>query len=198
MFVVESSNTVGSILKFTLVGEVMDRGQWRRQHLGLKPLGALVLGAISVAASAQTCAFPEILQIPSPTGASRSANTCSGDAAGSVLMCGGTQDRVGPVYVFHSTFTASRTFTTITLSGGAAGFDAVMFMTPTSGGCGANQETCNPSGDTGVGIATGDVPNGDWLIFVTAFGQNAPGACGPITISTDGSFPVALMNFTVS
>jgi hypothetical protein len=160
-------------------------------------LGAIVAGAVSMSVSAQTCASGDPWQ-PAAAGGSRSVDTCAGDNSGAALMCGGTQDRVGPVYVFHSVFSAGRTFTTISLSGAAAGFDPVMFMTPTAGGCGANQETCNPSGDTGFPIATADVPDGDWLIFVTAFGQNAPGTCGPITITSTGSFPVTLTNFTVS
>ena len=168
-----------------------------KNKLFVAALSAVAMGAVSMSVSAQTCASGDVWQPPA-AGDFRSVDTCTGDATGSALMCGGTQDRVGPVYVFHSNFSASRTFTTITLSGAAAGFDPVMFMTPAAGGCGANQETCNPSGDTGLGMATADVPNGDWLIFVTAFGQNAAGTCGPITITSDGSFPVTLTNFTVS
>jgi hypothetical protein len=168
-----------------------------KHKLMVAALGAIVASAISMSASAQTCAAPEGWQ-PPPGGDSRNVDTCAGDNTGAALMCGGTQDRSGPVYVFHSQFSAGRTFTTVTLSGAAAGFDPVMFMTPFAGGCGANQETCNPSGDTGFPIATADVPDGDWLIFVTSFGQNAPGTCGPITITSNGSFPVTLTNFTVS
>jgi hypothetical protein len=150
----------------------------------------------SMPVSAQTCMSPEAWR-PSPSGAARVVDTCAGDNSGAALMCGGTQDRVGPVYVLRATFASPRTFNTLTLSGGGAGFDPVMFMTPAAGGCGANQETCNPSGDTGFPIATNDVPDGDWLILVTAFGQNAPGTCGPVTLTSIGSFPVTLTEFTI-
>jgi len=32
---------------------------------------------------------------------------------------------------------------------------------------------------------------------VTAFGQNAPGTCGPVTLTSNGSFPVTLTEFTI-
>jgi hypothetical protein len=150
----------------------------------------------SMSVSAQTCAAPEAWR-PPPAGEARVVDTCNGDNSGAALMCGGTQDRVGPVYVFRATFAPPRTFTTLSLGGTSAGFDPVMFMTPTAGGCGANQETCNPSGDTGFPIATADVPDGDWLILVTAFGQNAPGTCGSVTLTSNGSYPVTLTEFTI-
>ena len=157
-----------------------------------------ILGAMcSTSAQAQTCASPASWQPPAPSGNQLQVDTCSGDDSGSALLCGGSYDRVGPVYVIRSIFATPRTFTTITLSGGAAGFDPVMFMTPTAGGCGANQETCFPSGDTGFPISTTDVPDGDWLILVTAFGQNLPGSCGSIALASNGSVPVTLTRFTV-
>ena len=157
---------------------------------------AALAACACMSASAQTCASPEAWR-PGPVGAALLVDTCDGDNSGAALMCAGVQDRVGPVYVFRSTFAPQRTFNILTLSGASAGFDPVMFMTPAAGGCGANQETCNPSGDTGFPIATVDVPDGDWLILVTAFGQNAPGTCGPVTLTTDGSYPVTLMQFSI-
>jgi hypothetical protein len=146
-------------------------------------------------ASAQTCTAPRPWQ-GSDDGISLALDTCDGDSTGAALMCGGTQDRVGPVYVLRSTINSNRGFTEIALSGAAPGFDPVMFMTPATGGCGANQETCFPSGDTGAPIRSADVPDGDWLILITAFGQNAPGTCGPVTL-TAGPLPVSLVRFTV-
>jgi hypothetical protein len=166
-----------------------------KHELMVSIFGVLAAGA-TMSASAQTCAAPEAWR-PPPAGDARAVDTCNGDDSGAALMCGGTQDRVGPVYVFRTTFAPQRTFTTVTISGGGAGFDPVMFMTPAAGGCGANQETCNPSGDTGFPIASADVPDGDWLILVTAFGQNAPGTCGPVALSSNGSSPVTLTGFTI-
>jgi hypothetical protein len=171
--------------------------------LVIATLGAVVATAVSASAFAQSCASPSAWQPPA-AGDSRTGNTClpaaggQGDDSGSALICGGLHDRKGPVYAFASTFSAGRTFTTLALSGGAAGFDPVMYMTPAAGGCGANQETCSPSGDAGVGIATADVPDGSWIIFVTAADIDNAGACGAFTLTSNGSFPVTLTNFTVS
>jgi len=155
---------------------------------------ALILGASVPAAHAQTCAAPETWQ-PPVAGQALVHTTCGGDTT-ATSYCAGNQSAPGPAYVFQSTFAAPRTFTSISLSGGAAGFDPVMYMSAVSGGCGTNA-ACGPSGDTGFPIATADVSNGDWFIIVTAASIDAGGACGAFTITTDGSYPVELRSFDV-
>lgn len=168
-----------------------------KRNLLVATLGALIAGAFSVSASAQTCVSPTVWQ-PGAAGGSApgTLNTCGGDTT-ATSYCAGNQSAQGPAVVFHSVFSASRTFTTITLGGGAAGFDPVMYMTAFASGCGTNA-ACGPSGDTGFPIATADVTDGDWYIIVTAAGIDNPAACGAFTLGTNGTFPVTLQNFTVS
>jgi hypothetical protein len=168
-----------------------------KRNLLVATLGALIAGAFSVSASAQTCASPLVWQ-PLAGGGSApgTLTTCGGDTT-ATSYCAGNQSAVGPAMVFHSTFSASRTFTAITLSGGAAGFDPVMYMTAFANGCGTNA-ACGPSGDTGFPIGTADVTDGDWYIIVTAAGIDAANSCGAFGLSTNGTFPVTLQNFTVS
>jgi hypothetical protein len=149
-------------------------------------------------ATAQTCASPVGWQPDPKFPPSLVIDTCTGDNSGASLICGGVHDRVGPMYVLRSTFVnANQTATQVTLSGGGPGFDPVMYMTSASGGCGANQETCFPSGDTGFPMSVVGIPDGDWLILVTAFDQNAPGSCGQVALGTNGSFPVTLEHFSI-
>jgi hypothetical protein len=160
-------------------------------------LAFVLIVAASAPVYAQTCASPDAWQ-PTGWGDSWGFDTCTGDTSGASLMCGGVHDRVGPVYVALSHFNSNRQFSRITLAGATAGFDPVMYMTSAAGGCGANQEGCFPSGDTGSPMHSADIPNGDWLILVTAFEQNTPGSCGFVTLTSDGPFtPVTLQRFTV-
>jgi len=167
-----------------------------KRNLLVATMGALVAGFASMSVSAQTCAGPQAWQPPAAGEALNGLTTCGGDTT-ATAYCAGNQSAPGPAYVFQSTFAASRTFTNISLSGGAAGFDPVMYMSAVSGGCGTNA-ACGPSGDTGFPIATADVSDGDWFIIVTAASIDAAGACGAFNISSNGSFPVTLTNFTVS
>jgi len=157
---------------------------------------AVLLVTASSGLHAQTCVSPQIWQPPpEPFQPTLVATTCGGDTT-ATAYCAGNQSAPGPAYVFHSTFAANRTFTTIALSGGAAGFDPVMYMSAFASGCGTNA-ACGPSGDTGFPIASADVSDGDWYIIVTAASIDAAGACGSFGISSNGSFPVTLTNFTV-
>lgn len=143
----------------------------------------------------QTCAAPATAVWPSPGGATLSATTCGGDttAAG---YCAGNFDAPGPAFVIQSTFDATRTFSTLDLNGGGAGFDPVIYMTAVADGCGTNA-ACGPTGDATVDVLTGDVPDGDWFIIVTAATVNGPGACGTFDLLSDGSLPIELQSFDI-
>ncbi len=163
-----------------------------KRNLLVASLGALTLGAMfSMSATAQTCAAPSAWQPPA-AGSSVTGTTCGGDttAAG---YCAGNADAPGPAYVLQSTFATGRTFNTITL-GGVSGYDGVMYVATTCGTNGA----CTASGDTGLGITTANVPDGTYFVIVTAATFDTAGQCGPFTISSDGSFPVTLQDFSVS
>ncbi|KAB2901575.1 MAG: hypothetical protein F9K31_01425 [Dokdonella sp.] len=167
-----------------------------KKNLLAATLGAVVLGFVSMSASAQTCAGPQMWQPPVGGETISGVSTCGGDTT-ATAYCFGNQDAPGPAYVFQSNFSSGRTFTTISLTGGTPSFNPVMYMSAVSGGCGTNAP-CGPSGDSGFPIQTADVADGDWFIIVTAASIDSAGACGDFTITSNGSFPVTLTNFTVS
>ena len=158
-------------------------------------VASLAFGALfSLSAAAQTCGGAQSWQ-PPVGGDSVGGTTCGGDttAAG---YCGGNLDAPGPAFVLTSNFAASRTFANISLVGGA-GYDAVMYISADAAGCGTNA-ACTATGDTGAPIPSADVPDGTFFIVVTAATFDGAGSCGTFTISSDGTFPVTLQNFTVS
>lgn len=167
-----------------------------KHKLLVAAFGVVAACAVSASASAQTCASPQAWQPPA-AGGSLPGTTCGGDNTATNPFCGSAHARPGPIFVVRSTFNGGRTFNSITVSGATATFNPVLYFTAAAGGCGANQETCTISGGD-VPITSADVPDGDWLIMVSAADIDPDGACGNFTITSDGSFPVTLTNFTVS
>src|SRR5690606_21544357 len=151
-------------------------------------LASTMLLACAVPVMAQTCASPEPVLFPSAGGATLSGSTCGGDttAAG---YCAGNFDAPGPAFVFEATFDATRHFTHLDLNGGAAGFDPVVWMSLVAGGCGTNAP-CGTTGDSATDVLSADIPDGDWIIIITAATINGPGACGDFTLASDGNVPV--------
>lgn len=172
-----------------------------KRNLIVASLGALAMGALfSASAGAQTCASPLAWQPDASGQPVVSGTTCGGDTTAGGY-CGGNFDAPGPAYVIASTFASPHTATTITLAGGGAGFDPVVYFSAASAGCGTNA-ACGATTDTGTPInaadGTGDVQNGDWLIVVTAASIDGANACGNFTLTANGTFPVTLQDFTVS
>lgn len=172
-----------------------------KRNFVIASLGALAVGALfSVSASAQTCASPRAWQPDASGNPPISGTTCGGDTT-APGYCGGNFDAPGPAYVIKSTFAAGHTAQTLTLGGGAAGFDPVVYFSAASSPCGTNA-ACGATSDTATPVnvrdASGDVQNGDWFIVVTAASIDAAGACGPFTLTTNGTFPVSLQSFSVN
>lgn len=167
------------------------------KHIQLIPaFCALFIGASSVPATAQTCVSP-ILWPPAPAGGSiETHTTCGGDVT-ATSYCAGNQSAPGPAVVFHTVFASARTFTEISLSGGSSGLDPVMYMSAFADGCGTNA-ACGRSGDNAFPMSDADIPDGDWYLIVTAAGIDSAGACGFFGLSTNGSFPVVLQEFTIT
>lgn len=165
-----------------------------KRNLLVCSIGALALGTLfSLSATAQTCAAPGAWQPDASGSPTVSGTTCGGDTT-APGYCAGNLDAPGPAYVIQSNFAASRTFTTLSLTGGA-GYDAVMYVESTCGTNGA----CTATGDsTGGTIPSTDIPDGTFFIVISAATFDAPGACGTFTITSNGSFPVMLQDFTVS
>ena len=158
-------------------------------------VASTMLLACAAPLMAQTCASPASVAFPTLGGATMSGTTCGGDttAAG---YCAGNFDAPGPAFVFQATFDGTRTFTNLNLDGGAAGFDPVIYMSAVADGCGTNA-ACGPTGDSTVDVLTGNVPDGDWFIIITAATVNGPGACGPFTLASNGNLPVDLQSFDI-
>ncbi len=174
-----------------------------KRNLITASLGMLAVGALfSISASAQTCGGTGPLPWQPDAGGAPTINgdTCGGDTTAGGY-CAGNFDAPGPAYILASTFAAGHTATSVTLGGGGAGFDPVVYFTAASGGCGTNS-ACGATGDNTTPInvtdGSGDVSNGDWLIVVTAATIDGAGSCGAFSLTTNGTFPVTLQDFTVS
>lgn len=168
-----------------------------KRNLLVASLGALAMGALfSMSASAQTCAAPFPWQ-PNDAGTPDiiAATTCGQEANNGGGFCGGNFGAPGPAFVIQSTFAATRTFNNITIEN-VAGFGGAVYMSSVANGCGVNA-ACGPTGSPGAPIVTGDVQNGDWYIIVTAADFDGVGACGTFDLTTDGSFPVSLQDFSI-
>lgn len=166
-----------------------------KRNLLVATLGALAMGALfSMSASAQTCEAPFAWQPPT-TGDTISATTCGQEDENGGGFCGGNFGAPGPAYVIQSTFDGTRTFNNVTISD-VAGFGGAVYMSSVANGCGANA-ACGPTGSPGAPIPTADVQDGSWFIIVTAADFDGVGACGTFTLTSDGSFPVTLQDFSI-
>lgn len=144
-------------------------------------------------AIAQTCGAPGSWQ-PDDTGnPTLPGDTCTGsdDIA---LYCGALNSTGKLDAVYQVTFAAAGTATSVTVGGGAAGFDPIVAIY--SGGC-ATGDGCVASGEPSLAMDVTGVADGTYFLGVTAAPPNAAGACGAFELTANGSFPVALQNFSV-
>lgn len=168
-----------------------------KRTLVVASIGALALGGLlSFSASAQTCAAPNMWQPPAAGQTFTGLSTCGGQVNTDGLYCGGNFGAPGPAYVFQSTFSASGSYTNITISN-VTGFGGAVYVVPTSSVCGTGA-ACTATGAPGAPIPSSAIPAGTYYIYVTAADFDANGACGTFDFASDGSFPVTLQNFTVS
>jgi len=163
-----------------------------------------LLAMMSVTAHAQSCSAPITTWHPNTAGTpSFTANTCDpGMETGIVSVCQNANQAAGHAAVFQFTPQASGTFTTITISG-VSGFTAYVAVVPTSA-----TGACNGGGDTGACVTSGDtatplqhalIPNGvPYYLIVSNSNLDPSTACGPFTLTANGTLPVSLTNFTVS
>lgn len=161
----------------------------RYGHLAFWIGTSIAAGAASFDAGAQTCASPAGWP---PGGNTVSGTTCGGDTT-APGYCGGNLDAPGPAFVMAITIAPTTNFTEITLVGGS-GYDAVMYVSPASAGCGTNA-ACTATGDPGAPISSADIPVGSYYLIVTAATFDNVGACGTFTLASD--LPVVLQSFTV-
>ena len=147
------------------------------------------------AVMAQTCAAPGSWQPDASGQPALSGTTCGGAASDSVaLYCGSLNSTGKNDAVYQVNFANPHGATTVTLAGGAAGFDPVAFIY--SGAC-ASGDGCVASGDTGTAMAVDTVNPGTYFLAVSAAPPNAAGACGTFSLTANGTLPVALQNFSI-
>jgi hypothetical protein len=143
-------------------------------------------------ANAQTCAAPGSWN-PDATGAPPvNADLCVLPDSVS-LYCDFLDSAGKNDAIYQLTLPPAFTNTSISISGGAAGFNPVIFLY--TGTC-ANGNNCVQSGDTNNPLPLTGVTPGTYFLAATAAPSDATGACGTITMTTN-AVPVELQSFEV-
>ncbi|WP_395682530.1 hypothetical protein [Dokdonella sp.] len=149
------------------------------------------LGAGSV--NAQTCAAPGVWT-PSPSGAPALVmDLCSGSES-VALYCDFLDSAGKNDAVWQLSFAAGFTASQIAVSGGAAGFNPVIYLYSSTCASGSG---CVASGDTANPLPLAGVSPGSYFLAVTAASADASGACGAVILSTNGYVPVSLQAFSI-
>jgi hypothetical protein len=160
-----------------------------------KTLISLAILAVSPAAFAQTCGSPIPFNTPAG-GPTASGDTCT--ATDVVSLYCGAQDSVNKPDVIYSVNLAaagaSRTATSITISGAGAGFTPTIFLYTAA--C-ATGDGCQQTGEAGFPLDLTTVGAGTYTLAVSASQVDGPNACGTYTITANGTLPVSLKNFSV-
>ncbi len=157
-------------------------------------LALLVAGVLgSGAAFAQTCGAPGSWN-PDSTGAPPvTTDLCAGSDS-VALFCQFLDSSGKNDGIYQITLAAGFTATSISVNGGTATFNPVTYLY--SDAC-TTANACVQSGDAGTPLPlTGTTP-GTYFLAVTAAASDGAGACGQPQMSTDGTFPVSLQNFSV-
>jgi len=157
-------------------------------------LGLLIAGAFtSGAAMAQTCTTPGTWTPDAAGTPSVSSDLCAGSDS-VALYCDFLDSAGKNDAVWQVTFAAGFTATQITVTGGAAGFNPVIYMYTAACATGSG---CVQSGDSGTPIPLAGTAAGSYFLAASAASSDASGACGTVTLGTNGTFPVSLQSFTV-
>jgi hypothetical protein len=157
-------------------------------------LALLVAGVLgSGAAFAQTCAAPGSWT-PDATGAPPiNVDLCAGSDS-VALFCQFLDSSGKNDGIYQITFAAGFTATSISVSGGTATFNPVTYLY--SDTC-TTANACVQSGDAGTPLPLAGTAPGTYFLAVTAAASDGAGACGQPTMTTNGTFPVSLQNFSV-
>lgn len=157
-------------------------------------LGLLCAATLfSGAAMAQTCAAPSTWT-PDATG----APTVNADLCGATdevaaycdfLDSAGKNDAIWQINI-----AAGFTATSISVSGTAAGFNPVLYMYSSACAVGSG---CFETGSDGAPLQMAAAAPGAYFLGASAASSDAVGACGTVTLATNGTFPVALQSFSV-
>jgi hypothetical protein len=165
-----------------------------KRNILMSSICAAALAAVfSASAGAQTCAAPFVWQTDLAGNDPVSDTTC-GHETSLTGLCQAT-GAPGEAYIAQITVAAEGTFTAINFTGGA-GYTIATGLVPVSSGCG--DQPCTTVGDGTTAILHADIPPGQYYLIVTGADFDAPGSCGTFTMTTNGTLPVEVQNFTVS
>jgi hypothetical protein len=143
--------------------------------------------------NAQTCAAPGPWH-PDITGAPPiAANLCALPDSVS-LYCDFLDSAGKNDAVYQITYAAGFTSTSIGIAGSAAGFNPVIFLY--TGAC-ATGSGCVASGDVNNPLPVSGLPPATYFLGASAAPADATGACGTITMTTNGYIPVELQSFNI-
>lgn len=158
-------------------------------------LSVLLAGLLgSGVAFAQTCGTPGTWT-PGPDGSPPTdpVNLCNGSDS-VALFCDFLDSAGKNDAIYQINLVAGYTAQTITVSGAAQGFNPVTYLY--SAGC-ATGGGCVQSGDAGTALPLAGTAAGTYFLAVSAASSDAAGACGTVSLSTNGTFPVSLQSFSV-
>jgi len=157
-------------------------------------LALLVAGVLgSGAAFAQTCGAPGSWN-PDATGAPPVVTDLCAGSDSVALYCQFLDSQGKNDGIYQINLVAGYTATTISVSGAGAGFNPVTYLYTAA--C-ATGDGCVQSGDAGTPLPLAGSAPGAYFLSVTAAASDASGACGTTTMTTNGTFPVSLQNFSV-
>ena len=157
-------------------------------------LALLVAGVLgSGAAFAQTCAAPGSWNPDASGQPSVTVDLCAGSDS-VALFCQFLDSAGKNDGIYQITLSGAYTATTISVSGGTATFNPVTYLY--SDAC-TTANSCVQSGDAGTPIPLAGTAAGTYFLAVTAAPSDGAGACGQPTMTTNGTFPVSLQNFSV-
>lgn len=158
-------------------------------------LALLVAGVLgSGSAFAQTCGAPGSWNPDASGNPSVSPGDLCAGTDSVALFCALLDSQGKNDGIYQVTLAAGFTATSISVTGAAAGFNPVTYLY--TAGC-ATGDGCTQSGDANNALPLTGVAPGTYFLAVTAASSDATGACGSPTMTTNGTFPVALQNFSV-
>jgi hypothetical protein len=157
-------------------------------------LALLVAGVLgSGAAFAQTCGAPGSWN-PDTTGAPPVVTDLCAGSDSVALYCQFLDSAGKNDGIYQINLAAGFTATSISVSGAGAGFNPVTILYTAA--C-ATGDGCSQSGDANNPLPLAGTAPGAYFLAVSAAPSDAAGACGTTTMTTNGTFPVSLQNFSV-
>jgi len=144
-------------------------------------------------ANAQSCAAP-IIWRSDPTGSPPMGADLCAFPDSVALYCDFLDSAGKNDAIYQFTLVAGFTSTSVQVAGGTAGFNPVIFLY--NGAC-ATGSGCVVSGDTTNPLPLTGVAPGAYFLAASAAPSDATGACGAVTLASNGFIPVELQSFDI-